>query len=1484
MSPTLTEESSASESSMFTTIGDENTTANQSKITQDQTTDSQSSIESSITASTPIDQHINAMDSSNSQSTSSKQRLSTSNLIESHLEDIEQSARSPSPIDVRCEKIEPNEDASSDEHKVEPSQQIPANVSHESDESIVEKTALVLQPVIVSPIDTLPDTVTNRFISSDVYHGYLGDHKLFLLDNTLEVDQDSTTKSLFTALRDSISTPITPLIETIQSVISSMQTTTVPSPSKTESDTNVEVSNSNTQIEQENPVIDTLEESKTILESLGETISTPITAISETIQEAISNLQSDKQELSSVTISSSDQNINDQSNVEPEETSSSKLDHTQKTVSKSIQDVETTNASSTDAHKDDELSIAADTTSKERDVSLIADTTVSTSSDATSAPLEDVTEQNEKQETMPTIAEFSSSSISEMESSSADTPFVEPSTEDTTIDSLVPSHSIEYDDQTSSPIALSSEQNTTLTEPFEIASIDQATGHLSLTEKKDDEQNTLTTITEHTVIPHDTESEQTDTQEILQAETTTMTDKTDVDTSAETKTTFEIIRDVITHPLTTLSEKFHSINSDGEHSKEQHVSSTENTDTVEEKVASTINTNEAQSIETKTTLETIRDVITHPITAITDQIQSVLSTSDSEQTDQTSLNTSKYSISPSDDDDDDNESLTEEPLLETSTTETKTDSTANEDQIERTESKSTFETLRNVITHPLAAITEKIQSIVSPSTNDEAQNSEQQISTTSTDENKDPDIITTEESIVETKQDTITDLLTSTQDLDTHETDQTASDTNQIIQDTIQDLINETIESVLKNLESTTSDNAMSVSNMTWSDLVDEESAEETLNQSFENITEDKIIPDENQSVSINENITEQTIITPQIDDTMQQSINVFQLDSAPTITETKKDLSSDLRETSPVNTEDDPSELIHALQGHSIILDTSAPVRSEILPMNEQSGEHLPVVQEKSSSSTTTTSSQVTSSDRYVSYAIHEMGDSSQERLPSFPIAADIPIYKSDKKTSDESKDQHLLSEPIGNNNQGITKDDDLTELDATENLTSYSDDIHIQKHNALHSNQQERVDASSTDEDVDDENFNEFEQPDISNLYRIIDEITQPGRHEQTYRRYDLSNSSSVSTKPQTDDIYIIPGYPGLWRPSADDDDSIHSGFTNDADDEDEKNQSTIAVKTKTIVRTTNPTQLQSFLKQHQTITDPSLSSQSESVDVFNRPLNEFSFDISESDSFKTCASTINSSSTSKQIKPSDLHQISISEQQEHQTSPDEKILLIRERERGVSLPVTMKIDYDDMALRLSASTPIDASLYSTATETDLPSPSALSEPIQKTTSSSRASTPSLSSNESDQQKLPSSSSWLNNINTITTTTEGPDGPLEARTTIHKSAKGPISIAECEAQGKYILIENTSRSKNIALSGWTLQQENDNGDILTYNFPENCLLRSNQSLKILSKSNETERRNGDLIASLLSSWHTNSNVVTKLINADGKDRASLTKKTLFS
>ena len=199
--------------------------------------------------------------------------------------------------------------------------------------------------------------------------------------------------------------------------------------------------------------------------------------------------------------------------------------------------------------------------------------------------------------------------------------------------------------------------------------------------------------------------------------------------------------------------------------------------------------------------------------------------------------------------------------------------------------------------------------------------------------------------------------------------------------------------------------------------------------------------------------------------------------------------------EPSPTNTEPDSMELIRALRGHSIRLPDSLEQSHQIV--------------EKSSS--TTTSSRITSSDRYVSYAIHQMGDSSQERLPALPLAADLPIYKTVQKKF-----------PL---NKTPSRDDDLTEFDATDNLTSYSDDLILQKcRTSKNNNQEQHFDASSTDEDVDDEIQTNLEQ--------------QPYQHYElatTPLSNDGSSSKERQQQQQQDDIYFIPGYAGLWRQSS-------------------------------------------------------------------------------------------------------------------------------------------------------------------------------------------------------------------------------------------------------------------------------------------------------------------------------------------------------------
>ena len=71
-----------------------------------------------------------------------------------------------------------------DSHTRKHSSQIAGNLLPETAITVVECTTQSLQPQIVSFIDALADRVANRYISSDVYYGYLGEHSRFV-----EVDQ-----------------------------------------------------------------------------------------------------------------------------------------------------------------------------------------------------------------------------------------------------------------------------------------------------------------------------------------------------------------------------------------------------------------------------------------------------------------------------------------------------------------------------------------------------------------------------------------------------------------------------------------------------------------------------------------------------------------------------------------------------------------------------------------------------------------------------------------------------------------------------------------------------------------------------------------------------------------------------------------------------------------------------------------------------------------------------------------------------------------------------------------------------------------------------------------------------------------------------------------------------------------------------------------------------------------------------------------------
>ncbi|CAF3696841.1 unnamed protein product, partial [Didymodactylos carnosus] len=412
---------------------------------------------------------------------------------------------------------------------------------------------------------------------------------------------------------------------------------------------------------------------------------------------------------------------------------------------------------------------------------------------------------------------------------------------------------------------------------------------------------------------------------------------------------------------------------------------------------------------------------------------------------------------------------------------------------------------------------------------------------------------------------------------------------------------------------------------------------------------------------------------------------------------------------------------------------DLPALIYDQTTTVEQQPTEGQKITTDSDRSSTTTSASQITSSDRYVSYAIHELGDSSVEQLSAaIPINADLPIFKNTNSDTSAQADAQIKEQdvsdmvnlpvigqqqpaPSKNKHQHQHDMDDATEFDATENIT-YSPNVDDEN---LASDQIKKISkkqhGSSTDEDADEdimENVDNSEQnlrqQGHENIYRIVREIASYSPDE-AYRRYDTSSRDSSSAPAQTDDVFLIPGFPGLWR-GPDKDSSTQeeqSSFDDDADDEkysmddlrdDTRKKTTI--KTKTIVRTADPSKFQSLFHQEGELNIPLRPVQhtTEAFDIFNRPLNDFAFDpCSESDSFKTALETEASQMSSRAQALLEAEEqrdyIHLTNDVSDRTSSP---VIIR-GERGVSLPVATNISYDDLDFRLSTSSPIETPSYS-------------------------------------------------------------------------------------------------------------------------------------------------------------------------------------------
>merc|ERR1719283_737653 len=120
---------------------------------------------------------------------------------------------------------------------------------------------------------------------------------------------------------------------------------------------------------------------------------------------------------------------------------------------------------------------------------------------------------------------------------------------------------------------------------------------------------------------------------------------------------------------------------------------------------------------------------------------------------------------------------------------------------------------------------------------------------------------------------------------------------------------------------------------------------------------------------------------------------------------------------------------------------------------------------------------------------------------------------------------------------------------------------------------------------------------------------------------------------------------------------------------------------------------------------------------------------------------------------------------------------------------------------------------------------------------------------------------------------------GEMSAKTTYQRSAKGPVSIMECSADGKYIALENTSRKEEV-LGGWRISRIIDGAERANFQLPSNFKISGKAKIKIWAQGKRPHDA-GHEIEVEPQTFGIGSNITTKLISPQGEERATHVQKT---
>jgi intermediate filament protein if len=123
---------------------------------------------------------------------------------------------------------------------------------------------------------------------------------------------------------------------------------------------------------------------------------------------------------------------------------------------------------------------------------------------------------------------------------------------------------------------------------------------------------------------------------------------------------------------------------------------------------------------------------------------------------------------------------------------------------------------------------------------------------------------------------------------------------------------------------------------------------------------------------------------------------------------------------------------------------------------------------------------------------------------------------------------------------------------------------------------------------------------------------------------------------------------------------------------------------------------------------------------------------------------------------------------------------------------------------------------------------------------------------------------------------------GEMSAKTTYQRSAKGPVSISECSADGKFIAIENTGR-KEEELHGWKLRRNIDGLDKADFSL-DYVVVQPMSKIRVWAHGSKPVTAPPTDLEYFDSNWGIGSNITTKLVNQIGEDRATHMQKTVYA